>query len=292
MARGGIGNEIPIAMDRSRQRSREDRRHLHRSWFGCARALALVIVASACARGAVTTPTPMPVPVTSATPSPTPASGALQLVLVTTPAWDSTSGTLRRYEREDAVRPWREVGSPIPIVVGQTGLAWDDALGLAAAGEPLKREGDGKSPAGAFSLDTAFGFSSGQILPWVRLPYLQLRPTTECVDDVRSTHYNTIVDRGLVPRVDWTSAERMRQIDQYAFGVHVAYNASPPRAGRGSCIFLHIWAGPSSVTAGCTAMEASALESLLRWLAPERRPMLVQLPEFAARRLRRSWGLP
>jgi D-alanyl-D-alanine dipeptidase len=213
-------------------------------------------------------------------------------VLVTTPAWDSTSGSLRRYERDRAGGQWRAIGATIPIVVGQTGLAWDDAAGVAAAGEPVKREGDGKSPAGAFALDTAFGFATPPSVPWVRLPYLQLLPTTECVDDSRSAHYNTIVDRTKVGTVDWTSSERMRAIEQYTFGVHVAYNAAPPRAGRGSCIFLHIWAGPSSVTAGCTAMESSALQEVMRWLAPARRPMLVQLTSGTLGRVRESWTLP
>ena len=213
-------------------------------------------------------------------------------MVVTTPAWDSTSGTLRRFERGDANAPWREVGMPVAIVVGQAGLAWDDALRTPAPGEPVKREGDGRSPAGAFALDTAFGFSDAASAAWISLPYLPLRETTECVDDVGSVHYNTIVDRASTPTVDWNSAEHMRRIGQYTLGVHVAYNAAPPRRGRGSCIFLHIWAGPSSVTSGCTAMDATALESLVRWLDPERRPMLVQLPLAESRRLREEWSLP
>lgn len=220
-----------------------------------------------------------------------PLDSARQLVLVVTPAWDSTSGMLRRFARDDAGGAWRAVGVSVPIVVGRTGVAWDDSQARPFAGEPVKREGDGRSPAGAFALDTAFGFSVHQIVPWIRLPYVQLRTTTECVDDSRSAHYNTIVDRDSVPRVDWGSSERMREIDQYAFGVHVAYNA-PPKASRGSCIFLHIWAGPASVTAGCTAMDESALRQLMGWVDPVRRPMLVQLPASALARMQRDWALP
>ena len=220
-----------------------------------------------------------------------PLDGSTQLVLVVTPAWDSTSGSLRRFERDAARGTWRPVGGAVPIVVGRTGVAWDDRRGAAGAGEPVKREGDGRSPAGAFPLDTAFGFDAGRDVPWIRLPYVQLRTTTECVDDGRSVHYNTIVDRDGVPRVDWTSSEKMRNIGQYAYGVHVAYNA-PPAPARGSCIFLHIWAGPESVTAGCTAMEAGALKELIRWLDPRRRPMLVQLPASALEIRRKEWSLP
>ena len=221
----------------------------------------------------------------------TPLDRARQLVLVVTPAWDSTSGTLRRFERDSDQDAWRPVGDAVPIVVGRTGVAWDDSQVAPAAGEPVKREGDGRSPAGAFALDTAFGFDIRQIVSWVRLPYVQLRTTTECVDDVRSAHYNTIVNRDSVARVDWSSAERMREIEQYAYGVHVAYNA-PPRPARGSCIFLHIWAGPRSVTAGCTAMDQDALKALMGWIDPQRRPTLVQLPATALARLREEWRLP
>jgi len=254
---------------------------------GMAMLAASMLIAGCAPRSAPAAPSP----VAAVRAARTPIAGARQLVLVTTASWDSTSGTLRRFERDVAGSPWRPVGSAIPIVVGQTGLAWDDAAGMGAPGEPVKREGDGKSPAGAFPLDTAFGFSTRQMVPWIRLPYVQLRESTECVDDVRSVHYNTIVDRTTVPVMDWTSAERMRQIDQYTFGVHVGYNA-PPKAGRGSCIFLHVWAGPTSVTAGCTAMELSALQEVMRWLAPERGPMIVQLPNEALARARAQWSLP
>ncbi|HEV7991926.1 MAG TPA: L,D-transpeptidase family protein [Gemmatimonadaceae bacterium] len=253
--------------------------------------LAAPLAAAGCATHVVPTASPAPVRA-NVRADHSPIAGAMQLVLVTTPAWDSTSGTLRQYERDRPGQPWRAVGAAIPIVLGQTGLAWDDAIGVAAPGEPVKREGDGKSPAGAFALDTAFGFSDRESLSWVRLPYLQLQRSTECVDDSRSAHYNTIVDRTRVSAVDWTSSERMRAIDQYTFGVHVAYNAAPPRAGRGSCIFLHVWAGPTSVTAGCTAMESTALQELMRWLAPDRRPMIAQLPSGVLARVRASWALP
>src|SRR5215204_5314235 len=134
----------------------------------------------------------------------TPLDGARQMVLVVTPGWDSTAGTLRRYARDSDADAWRAIGGVVPIVVGRTGVAWDESQVRPAAGEPAKREGDGRSPAGAFALDTAFGFDIRQIVSWVRLPYVRLRSATECVDDSRSVHYNTIVERDSVPRVDWT----------------------------------------------------------------------------------------
>ena len=214
-----------------------------------------------------------------------------QLIVVTTPAWDSISGTLQRYRRAGATSPWRAEGPPVPIVVGQTGLAW----GVDAAArrrDPRKREGDGKAPAGRFPLGAAFGFAPRSDAAWIRLPYLPLERDTECVDDAGSAYYNRVVDRSNVRRVDWSSSERMRSIELYRLGVIVRYNAQPVRRGRGSCIFLHIWSAPGSPTAGCTAMPAPDLETIVRWLDPRRDPQLVQLPEAEYARLRRAWALP
>jgi D-alanyl-D-alanine dipeptidase len=117
-------------------------------------------------------------------------------------------------------------------------------------------------------------------------------PSTDCVDDTASSHYNTVVDGASVPRVDWTSAEHMRQVGQYEVGVIVGYNARPPVKGRGSCIFLHIWAGPQSHTAGCTAFDEAKLRYLMRWLDPQKRPLLVQLTAKDYASLRIRWRLP
>lgn len=249
---------------------------------------ALALAATACSRAtAVNAPVPAGPPATR-----TPLDAARQLVVVVTPSWDVTSGALRRYERDNASQEWRPVVAPIPVVVGRTGLAWGEESLATSAQQPVKHEGDGRSPAGAFPLDTAFGFAPRADLSWLRVPYAALQPGSECVDDEASAYYNTVVDKAIVPRIDWNSAEHMRQISQYRLGVIVGYNASPPKRGRGSCIFLHIWSGPASTTAGCTAMDAGALELLMRWLDRSRQPMLVQLPAAEYARLRESWRLP
>ena len=248
----------------------------------------------ACVRGAPVVTIPIPVaPAITAGAAPSSAlASARQLVVVVTPDWNTTTGTLRRFTREDSSGTWRAVASPVPVVVGRTGVAWADSSLAWAITQPVKREGDGRSPAGAFPLDTAFGFAPRAELSWMRLPYAALQPGSDCVDDESSAHYNTVVDRATVPRVDWTSAEHMRQIAQYRLGVIVGYNAAPPQRGHGSCIFLHIWGGPSATTAGCTALDAGELETLMRWLDSARRPALVQLPAAAYDRLRLAWRLP
>ena len=260
-------------------------------WRSAAPLLALAAVASlGNANSAGAQSSARPAAPHAAAAAPVPAS-ARQLVLVVTPSWDTTSGTLRRYARSSANAPWRRVGRTVPVVVGATGLAWGaDSLG--AAGDPHKREGDGRSPAGVFPLDSAFGFAAASAMTTVRMPYVPLVAGTECVDDTASAHYNTVVNRERVGRVDWTSAEHMRRIDQYQLGVMVGYNKRPVTSGRGSCIFLHIWNGPGSSTAGCTAFPRTDVESLLAWLDPRRKPVLVQLPAGEYSRLKESWSRP
>ena len=223
-----------------------------------------------------------------------PIDPAQQIVVVTTPDWDSTSGTMRRFERVAGSSTWSPVGAPTAIVTGRTGLAWgvgfDDVGDSAAA--PHKHEGDGRSPAGVFPLDTLFGYDNPLDPAALRMPYVTLTGASDCVDDERSLHYNTVVSRDAVPRIDWNSAEHMRSIGQYRIGVIVGYNAAPPIPGRGSCIFLHIWAGPSSTTAGCTALDATELADIVRWLDRAKRPLLVQLPAREYERLRERWRLP
>jgi D-alanyl-D-alanine dipeptidase len=218
-----------------------------------------------------------------------------QILVVTTQDWNGVDGTLQMYERPHARRKWKAVGDAIPVVVGKNGLGWGAGVapedGRRAAGEPIKKEGDGKSPAGIFRLSTAFGYTEKSPPLW-KLPYLYLSPSVECVDDARSKYYNRVLDRATVAP-DWSSSEQMLRPDGlYRWGLVVDHNADPMTPGSGSCIFLHIWMGPGHGTTGCTAMAQEQLEALLSRLDPARKPMLVQLPRPQYKKLRRHWKLP
>ena len=224
--------------------------------------------------------------------SASPLARSRQLVLVTTRDWDAVEGTLRRFERKNEKAEWHGVGAATAVVVGRGGMGWGAGLNAQAGEGPLKKEGDGKAPAGVFKLGPAFGFDTTAEASWLRMPYTPLTPTVECVDDVGSRRYNLIVDRDAVGDVDWKSSEHMRSVEGYRWGVVVEHNSNPSVAGRGSCIFLHVWAGPEKGTAGCTAMTQPNLEELLRWLDSKKRPVLVQLPEAEYARFKNVWGLP
>lgn len=220
-----------------------------------------------------------------------PLAGSRQLLVVTTPGWDSVQGTLRRFERKSSRAKWELVGEAFAVVVGRSGLGWGAGLAGTEGAGPSKREGDGRAPAGVFALTRAFGFEDASGASWLRMPYTPLTPSVECVDDTASAQYNRVVDRSAVGKVDWNSSERMREVEGYAWGLVVAHNAGRV-PGLGSCIFLHVWAGPQKGTAGCTAMERQNLETLLRALDSRRRPLLVQLPEAEYERLRARLSLP
>lgn len=218
---------------------------------------------------------------------------ARQLLLVVTPDWDTVGGELRRFARPATAMAWSAVGDPVSIVVGRNGLAWDPLAAPVIQG-PIKREGDGRAPAGVFPIGTAFGYApaTDPAAAQLAVPYLPVTEGVECVDDVQSSRYNTIVNRRGVAVPDWTSSEKMREVgEEYRWGVVVHYN-TPAVAGRGSCIFLHIAHPSGRGTAGCTAMSAEALLDAMRWLAPERAPVVVQLPRAAYDRLRAAWHLP
>ena len=237
---------------------------------------------------------------TAAVPSPIPATSR-QLLLVTTDSWNATTGRLQRYRRSG--RRWTAVGGSVATVVGRNGLGWGRGLHAARdarSGDPAKREGDGRAPAGAFRLTAAFGYSASES---TGLPYVATDADTECVDDAASPAYNTVRER--TPGDAWTSHEEMRRADGlYRIGVVVAHNgpgvdpalvagqggAAVPAGG--SCIFLHVWNGPASTTSGCTAMPDAALQAILAWLDADAEPVLVQLPRAERARLARAWGLP
>lgn len=217
----------------------------------------------------------------------------LQAVVVRTADWNASDASLQRYDRKDAQAPWKAAGGTVPAVVGRKGLGWGKGIHPRFSYDgPEKTEGDEKAPAGMFLLGSAFGYAPIDEVGWIKLPYRQSNAHTQCVDDPRSPYYNRLVDTTRVTPA-WQNHEKMlRQDDMYRLGVVVDHNTDPTVAGAGSCIFLHIWRGPSTATAGCTAMAAGQLEKLLRWLDANAMPILVQLPEAEYLRFRTLWHLP
>ena len=216
-----------------------------------------------------------------------------QLVVVTVSDWQAATGQLQRYDRADGV--WQAIDSPYPVSVGKNGSAWGLGLHQNPLDEPLKVEGDGKAPAGIFSIGTAFGYQESLN---TNLNNQAMNDTDWCVDVNDSPLYNQIVstrDVG-IQAVDGSSEPMRRDMhlngDQlYQKSFVISHNPNnTPKAG--SCIFAHLWRSPGKPTAGCTAMSSKDMDILLDWLDKDKKPLFVLLPLSEYLRFQKSWQLP
>lgn len=164
---------------------------------------------------------------------------------------------MRLWQRNQ--QTWMPVEPPIAAVVGRNGVALTGT----------KKEGDGRTPAGIFSLSRAFGYAENIS---TGLLYQQVTEQDFWIDDARSPLYNQWV-RGPVPTV---SHEQMRRTDSlYEYGIVVEYNTDPIVPGDGSAIFIHVWRGPGQATAGCIAVSKKDMIQLFGWLQPSAHPVII-----------------
>ena len=208
-----------------------------------------------------------------------------QVIVVTSPSWDSPRGTLRAYERVGS--GWRRVVSATPADLGWSGMA----------GASARRQDTGKTPAGTFAIPSAFGRlpDPGSDLPYRQIdhddawPYSPAHPYTYNVlqtapyrwtsygDNVevlcrhgRQYRYAAVLDFNL-PAAVRTGPSGIR------------YAETPVDTSRGGGIFLHVTDG--TATAGCIAVPEATMRRLLAWLDPARHPVLVSGPIAAIGRM-------
>jgi L,D-peptidoglycan transpeptidase YkuD (ErfK/YbiS/YcfS/YnhG family) len=194
---------------------------------------------------------------------PPPLASATRLVVVTTAGWTSVAANIQRHERAGPGEAWRANGPAMPGVVGLTGMGWAWSFeNVAKTGEPVKREGDKRTPAGIFSIGQGFGIAASGPRRHLKLQ----AETTYCVDDVRSAAYNTIVPMSSVPK--GTSGEKMWSEPLYKRGVVIDHPTNAAVKG-GSCVFLHLWRDAGKGTAGCVALSESNLIALQDWLGDQ-----------------------
>ena len=191
-----------------------------------------------------------------------------QALIVTNRCSSATLVNVFKLEKKDS--QWKIIQEPIDGVIGKNGFA--------APGE--KREGDGKSPSGIFSLETAFGYSQSI---QTKMPYRQAQADDLWIDDVNSVDYNRWVKKG---DTNALSYERMRRDDNlYKYGFVIDYNTAPVIKGHGSAIFFHIWRGKDIPTEGCVAVSEENIIKILDWLDPQARPLIIMGKENTIKRL-------
>lgn len=208
-----------------------------------------------------------------------PLAGSTHLAVVETGGFDDNRAQLVTYQRASNHEPWQATGEPHSVTLGRAGIGWGHTFRhLARDGEPVKREGDKRAPAGIFPLGHPFGLAASD-LPG----YMQLTESRHfCVDDPASPHYSRIVPAAKAG--EGTRGERMWEIDLYEHGLVVEYPTSA-QARSGSCIFLHVWKTPETPTAGCVAMAPARMQHLQRWAAGAERAAIAIFPAEARARL-------
>ena len=180
-----------------------------------------------------------------------------QAVFVQSNPENKIEAFISTWERKENV--WREVFEPMQTVIGRNGLA--------SLSE--KREGDGRTPSGVYSLKRAFGY--GETIS-TGLSYKQVTENDFWVDDPQSQQYNQWVQG----QPQAASFERLkREDDLYKYGIVIEYNTEPIESGKGSAIFIHIWRNPQSPTAGCVALSEENLLKLLDWLQLSKNPQII-----------------
>jgi L,D-peptidoglycan transpeptidase YkuD (ErfK/YbiS/YcfS/YnhG family) len=223
-------------------------------WIAVSACLALAVVASA-AGGSRTAPACPPSLANQLASTGT----ALQLVTVVAARRSSTQGSLQAWRRSGGC--WRVVSGPWTAWLGQRGVS------------ASKREGDRTTPAGAFGLlPVMYGIAPN---PGVRYGYHRIVCGDWWVEDPNSRWYNRFrhVPCGSAPPFRVTSEDLSRSPTAYRHLAVIAYNRSPVVRGRGSGIFLH--ASTGRPTLGCVSLPLPRLLTLLRWLRPAHRPLIV-----------------
>jgi len=211
-----------------------------------------------------------------------------QLLISTTASWDSHQGQLWVYHKPKKNSDWQPAlfSRSIPILLGSKGLAWGRGSLLNPKGQ-LKKERDGRAPAGCFAIGKLYGYAPKPPTD-TALPYHQVGQWDAWPDNPDNPYYNRhlVIDpkRGIP---SWFEKQKMRHGDfAYEWLLEIRHNADPPVPGAGSAIFFHIRRGPDRATSGCTVMKKTDLVRIIKWLRPKSNPHYVVLPQFEYKRLK------
>lgn len=183
--------------------------------------------------------------------------GGSQLITAEAPATASTTGTVTWWSLRGG--RWVAAGSA-PARFGANGLAEGAS----------RRQGTNTTPTGLYGLPYAFGVAAAPA--GTRYPYRRVGERSWWCQDNDARAYNRWVE----PRpADCRAAEAEHLITypaQYARALVVGFNYDRPVRGRGAGIFLHV--DGRGATAGCVSVPAAAMDRILAWADPARRPHL------------------
>lgn len=178
---------------------------------------------------------------------------ATRLLIVRSSGWNDPLGEATLYARQHEADGWAQDGNTFSVSLGRSGVGWAfDHTAFARSEEPVKAEGDGRTPLGIFAAGRPFGDGANGLSDYLTLQDGQ----TICVDEPEHPRYNEIASLAEVP--ESVSHEKMWRISLYRQGVFVHHPTGREVRG-GSCIFLHLHRAPGAPTAGCVAMDEAPL---------------------------------
>lgn len=205
--------------------------------------------------------------------------------------WDSMTGQMWLLDR-DSDGKWKIKHGPWRVIYGKSGLAW--GIGLHPLQKGLQKvERDRRAPAGVFKIGTVYSNKDRPLKGAEKWPFYHVTAADAWIDDPELPDYNKIIRVDLKNPPPWFEKQRMKIEDRtYTWRLLIEHNYPNPVPGMGSAIFFHFQRGENVPSAGCTVMPDAQMETLLRWLRPEGKPVLVQLPKAEYRRLWKIWDLP
>ena len=149
------------------------------------------------------------------------------------------------------------------IIVRKNVLSFNDNSFTCAIGKngvsSHKKEGDGCTPVGEYSLGSIYFRRDRLVLPNTELSKVIINQNTGWCDDIHSDDYNQPITFPFK-----YSAERLYREDNiYDIICVINYNFEPVIKGKGSAIFMHIAKDNYSGTEGCVALRQDDLIKIL-----------------------------
>ncbi len=168
----------------------------------------------------------------------------------------------------------RIITSKRQISCGNLGLSC--RIGAAGAVNMEKgREGDSKTPLGKYIL--RFGFYRADRLPKPpsNLTFHALSPEDGWCDDPQDPAYNRYIRLPYPAEEKQVSHEKLWRDDgAYDIILVMSHNDSPPIAGLGSAVFIHVAQPDDRKTLGCVAL---APENMVRLLPKLRMGQIIEI---------------
>ncbi|UQX89348.1 hypothetical protein M6D93_04925 [Jatrophihabitans telluris] len=181
------------------------------------------------------------------------ASSHAQVITVESSSASATRAKLDLWQKRTN-GTYLHVWGPVTAFVGELGI-----------GET--RDDVARTPAGVFALTQAFGSNPSN---GTKLPYLTTTRQDWWDGYAKSPTYNQHVHSATSPG---PGSENLYDAGYvYSRAVVIDYNTNPVVKGAGAAFFLHVT--NKQPTAGCVAIAAGLLDTVMRWLNPASHPVI------------------